>query len=71
MLTCVDVEVEIDEWAEITLQRPLCPPLSKPAVMAMPTVMEMLMRVAVEVEVAGIIVLIAGEGVLRLMNGRG
>ena len=68
MLTCVDVE--IDEWAEITLQRPLCPPLSKPVVMAMLTVMEMLLRVAVEVEVAEIIVLIEGEGVLRLMNGR-
>ena len=43
-------------------------PLSKQSAMTMPTVMEMTLRVAVEIEVVGIVVLV--EGVLRLMNRR-
>ena len=56
------MQVEIDGWAEITVQRLPSAPLSKQSATAMPTVMEMSLRFAVEVEVVGIVVLV--EGVL-------
>ena len=62
------MQVEIDGWAEITVQRLPSVPLSKQSAMAMPTVMEMLLRFAVEIEVVGIVVLV--EGVLALNNLR-
>ena len=62
------VEVEIDGWARIAVQRLPSMPLSKQSAMMMPTVMEMMLSVAVEVKVVGIVVLV--EGVLRLMNHR-
>ena len=60
MRTCV--EAEIDGWAKIAVQQLPSAPLSKPSAMAMPSVMEMSLRVAVEVEVGIIVVLV--EGVL-------
>jgi len=56
------MQVEIDGWAEITVQRLPSAPLSKQSATAMPAVMEMSLRFAVEVEVVGIVVLV--EGVL-------
>ena len=56
------MQVEIDGWAKIAVQRLPSAPLSKQSAMAMPTVMEMALRVAVEVEVGMIVVLV--EGVL-------
>ena len=61
MRTCV--KAEIDGWAKIAVQQLPSAPLSKPSSMAMPSVMEMSLQVAVEVEVAMIAVLV--EGVLH------
>jgi len=61
MWTCV--EVVIDGWAEIAVQPLPSTPLLKPSAMAMPSVMEMSLWAAVEVEVGMIVVLV--EGVLR------